>query len=245
MNTFSRGAGCVALLLALAASPAAHAQTYFSSDATINTTTPGDVVIGYNNGSATATASSPTVTLTSPGSIGHDVYVYNGSAFNMNANVGGKLSALNTSTVNINSGTLAYALFADNNSTVNINGGMFNNSLEAFNSGIINVNGGTFSNLFAYDSSIINLYGNVTAMLTNANANGFSQYTLSGSFSNNAIAANTTLNVFNNGNARFNITNVNALGGVGAVPEPGSVALLVGLGVTGAGFAAKRRRARA
>lgn len=250
MNAFHRGTVAAAVALALACANAARAQTFYTSDTTIQSAVAGDAVIGHSSNSASSTNSSPNVILGSNGSIGHDVQIFNNSSFYATSSIGGSLSAYDYTAVTVASGTtLAYALFADNHSTVNINGGTFSNVINAFNNSTLNVRGGSFSTLVGFDSSVINLFGtNIMVTVNDPNfgyLGAYTQYKVTGKFGNTAIADNTFLNIVKGSGATYAIFSGSTNQDVGAVPEPGSVALLLGLGITGAGFAARRRRQRA
>ncbi len=247
MNAFHRGACAAAVVLTLACANTARAQTtFYTSNSTITSPIVGNVVVGYDS---TFTAkSSPSVILDTRGSISHDVQVFNNSTFYMNSDVGGSLSAYDNATVTVAGGTLSYALFADNFSTVNINEGTLSNVVDAFNNSTVNVRGGNFQTLVGFDNSVINIYGSVTATLTNpafGYQGAYSQYTLAGSTSTSTLGPNTFLNIVNNSGATFHLLRGPSVADITPVPEPGSVALLLGLSVAGAGFAAKRRRQRA
>lgn len=140
-------------------------------------------------------------------------------------------------TVRLVSGGSVDSLLALNSSNINASGGM-SGFLTASDSSIINVSGGSIGSLEVASNGTINLFGTgqITTLVT-ANNGGFSQYSLSGLLSDGTILINKVLLVQNGSNARVTLNNTPA-----AVPEPGSVALLTGMGVTGAGLLARRKR---
>ena len=230
-----------AVLIGLAATPAAYAQTtYYTGNVTINAanSAPADVTIGYTSSNLAVQGSN--VTLGSGGSIGHDAHAFLNSAFTiMGGTIGGSLSGYDTSTIIINGGTVAYSVFADNNSTINVNGGTFLNRFQAFNNGVFNISGGQFPSITAFGNSALNFYGSLTDTLVSANSGyqgAYSQYVLSGKLWDGTDVTGVLLNIANAGSVSVKFLNVAPTNGITSAPEPGSIALLIGMGLSGAGF---------
>ena len=144
-------------------------------------------------------------------------------------------------------GSIDYHFVAYSGSLV-MNGGTIFGDVYAFNSSNLSFLGGTVNgNIFAYTNGVLDFFGsNLTATAASSAIAGFRGVTISGNLTS-GTAINKTIYLHNDSNAVVELNGANTgLGFVPSItPEPGSVALLVGLGVTGAGFAAKRRRARA
>ncbi len=124
---------------------------------------------------------------------------------------------------------------------VNVTGGNITGEVDAFNQGILNIYGGLFAGgLRAAEGGTINIYGSgLVASLINPNyINGYSLYSLAGT-----LEDGTALNVNN-----FRVRNDGVTYGhssfhlINAVPEPGNIALLVGLGMSGMGLLRLRRK---
>lgn len=124
---------------------------------------------------------------------------------------------------------------------VKVTGGSIAGEVDAFNDGILDLYGGQFGgDLYARFGGTIHLFGNgLTASLINPNyKKTYSLYSLSGTLADGSVLTNERLFVENDGvtygHSSFQITN--------GVPEPGSVALLLGLGVSGAGMWRRRKK---
>ncbi len=249
----------------LGVAPIAHAQTtYFPNDTTISNTVPFDATVGYANQNDfvyRTNPTSPTVSLINNGSVGNNLEAYNSSTVNLSGgSIGGYLYALNSSTVNLSGGSVSgglevftsstvnlsggsigYDLYAYASSTVNLSGGSVGYDLVALGSSTVNLSGGSIGGfLFAVDSSVLNIFGHdLVAPLTDPNAFGGadSLYYLSGTLLDGTVLTKKNLYIQNGTGARFNLTNLDN----NAVPEPGSLALLVGVGVLPL-LALRRRR---
>ncbi len=147
-------------------------------------------------------------------------------------------------TVNlVSGGSIGSYLDAYNSSTVNISGGSIGSYLLAVDTSTVTISGGTFGkangvvNFFDATNGAFTLIGsNLTATSLGADKNqGGTNYALSGTLQGGTNLLGYVINV-NVGARMFTLQNTPA-----AVPEPGSVALFVGLGVTGAGLLARRR----
>lgn len=124
---------------------------------------------------------------------------------------------------------------------VNVTGGNITGETDAFNEGILNLYGGDFGGVLrAAEGGTINIYGNglVTSLLNPNYGNEYSLYSLSGTLADGTVMNDKDLLVRNDGitygHSSFNLIN--------GVPEPGSIALLLGVGVSGAGILLRRRR---
>ena len=213
-----RRIGLPAAFFLLAAAPIAHAQTFFPNDAIIATPLNGEAYVGYANGNDAnnkKNSTSPAVSLTGGGSV-TTLYAYN------------------SSNVTISGGSASAGLRAVDNSVVTINSGDVRANMLAFNSSTFNINGGSIGGtLSALDSSTFNLFGmGLSDILVDPNSAGvYSKYTLFGALSDGSSINGKTILVQNGTGARFTLNNV---------PEPGSMALLVGL--TGVGLLGCKRR---
>ena len=99
------------------------------------------------------------------------------------------------------------------------------------------------------DNQVAAIYLNgVNVGFTGPNSNALTPFTLSSGFASglNTLDFIVHNNADGQGNPEFTAfraDGLNLTANPAAVPEPGSVAMLVGLGVTGAGFLARRKRA--
>ena len=169
----------------------------------------------------------------SGGTINGGVYSYTSSVVNFS---GGNVPAT-SSTANYES----IGLVADINSTINVTGGTNGEGLSAQGQGTINIRGGqllTGAQLYAQDSSTLNFFGNNLKARLTSTLGGVDTYTLSGTLTDGSDLAGIQMIIAGSANYTFN--------GLGSpppdVPEPGSLALLCGLGVMGAGLLCHKRR---
>lgn len=128
-------------------------------------------------------------------------------------------------------------------SIVTVTGGSITGEADAYNDGILNIYGGQFGgDLYARFGGTINVFGSgLSATLLNANyLNKFSLYSLSGALTNGNLFTNQNLFIENDGvsygHSSFHLFNA------AAVPEPGSYALLLGVGLTGTRLLLRRGR---
>lgn len=246
-------------LALLGAANAASAQTFtfFPSNATINYVVANFTVVGYASGNFAhlQSPSSPTVNIVR-GAILTDLSVYNSSIVNFSEGDVSSLDAIDSSTVNMSGGVISQqaaisstfnisggivrqGLLADGSGTVNMSGGLAP-FLSAFNSGTVNFSGGDIYALYAYNNSTVNIFGsNLTDTLINPDDGRSSEYVLNGTLTDGTILNNKPLLV-QNGSSAIVTFNGNIV--INAAPEPGSVALLVGLVTVGAGALRRRRR---
>ncbi len=201
-----------AALLALAVAPAAHAQTFFGTTVTVTTAVTHDAAIGFSGKDANGNYTGP---------------------------------ANNTVTLATGS-SVDYFLNAYNASSLIMNAGNITGDVYAFDSSSLTFRGGTVSgNIFAYTNGTLDFDGNLTPSSVTSIVPGFRAVNVSGTLADGITTINKTVYLHNSSTARFNINGGSTIFGspsITPVPEPGSVALLLGLGVTGAGFAAKRRK---
>ena len=229
MNRNMKNAFALSTFTLLGVAPIAHAQTtYFPNDTTISGAVPSFAIIGFANQSdynLRTNPTSPTVSLINSGSVRESLLAYN------------------SSTVNVSGGSVRYGLVAYNSSTVNLSGGSVRVSLYAYNSSTVNLSGGSVGlNLGALGSGVLNIFGhNLVAPLMDPNytflGTNYSLYYLSGTLLDGTVLTNKNLYIQNGTGAGFTLTNL----GNNAVPEPGSLALLVG-GVGVLPLLALRRR---
>jgi len=204
--------GLIAAVLLSGVHQTARAQdAYFGSNATIDYAVNGDTYVGYASQSDRDNGinpTSPTVSLVSGGSLG------------------GLLIAQNSSTVDMSGGEIGDILEAADSSHVNMSGGRIVGFLLAANTSVVDISSGSVrGNLAAWNSGTINFFGTgLSDTLLNANYFGFSEYTLSGRLRDGTIIDSKNLYIQNTG-AQFTLNN-------SAVPEPGSIALFVGLAGT-------------
>ena len=153
-------------------------------------------------------------------------------------------------TINVSGGTIGTLVANVNTSRlgatlgsciVNVAGGEVTGEVDSYNEGILNLRGGNLDgDLYARFGGTINLYGsNLIAPLIDAGNRGkFSLYSLSGVLEDGTVLKNKNLFIENDGvtygHSSFTLIN--------AVPEPGAIALLLGVGVSGVGLLMRRRR---
>ena len=204
----------------LAAAPlAANSQTFFSNNGTINYAVNGDAAIGYANDIDFINQTngySPIINFVTGGSA-DGLYAYNNSVVNLRGGSIGALYAYNSSIINMSGGNIV-GLFASDSSTVNLSGGNISSSL------------------FTGNHSTLNIYGTgLTALLVNPTYGPYSQYFLSGTLQDGILLNNRPFYVQNNSGASFHLFNT------AAVPEPGAIALVVGVMLAGAGLLRRRK----
>ena len=218
----------------------AHAQTtYILTDTTIDYYIPGHVFIGRDDNGHFG---SPTVNLVRGGDISNYAVLYDG-VFNMSGgsiDSGGGRSNFGLvaigGTVNLSGGFMDY-LTSQEDSTVNITGGSFG-FLKAQNDSTVTIRGGRPDFLAAEDNSTLNLFGNNLQATLTGQIGGTKSYSLSGTLADGTDLAAADVDMSISGSASFTLNTVpNA-----QVPEPGSLALLCGLGVVGAGLLRRKRR---
>ena len=189
-----------------------------------------------------------------------NIYASDASVVNISGGVLRTPLALNNSVLNVSGGTMA-SLYGENDSAVHITGGVIsngmtvfdssvitisggniNNNLLAYNQGVVNILGGASPDLYAADSSLINLYGaGLSGTLVNAHyrdnfGNEDSLYAVSGLLRDGTILSGKNIYIRNGSGARFTLNNS------AAVPEPGST-LAAALGAAfSTGFLLRRRK---
>jgi hypothetical protein len=172
--------------------------------------------IGGNNGLFANNSSQVTI---SGGSIDNYVIAQDTSIMTVTGGQISSLSASGTSTLTISGGSIGSGTSASGNSTINLHGG---------NPG---------AGLQAQDSSRFNIFGhNLQATLTDQNGD-VKTYLLSGTLADGTDLSNRFLTISGTGSYTLN-----SIGGAPPVPEPGSLTLLCGLGVMGAGLLRRKRR---
>jgi hypothetical protein len=225
-------------LVTLAPSAGAQAN-YYPNDATVSTQIGGFARVGYANDSDYASrtnVTSPTVNIVSGGGFTGSLNTFGGSITNFSGTVPAA-QLTDTSTLNVSGGVINGVVVALLNNTVNITGGRVG-QLTLRNQSRGNVSGGTIgTTLRVVNSSVLNFFGTgLGETLVNPDASGYSQYTLSGLLADGTSIAGRTLYV-QNGTGTATFTEV-------STPEPGSVALFVGMGLSGGVFLRRRRSAR-
>jgi len=259
MNSLQRISGlCASLALAgLTNLAPAHAQyyTFFPSDKTVNygVYSPTNIV-GYASGidGNFVGSSSPTVNFVPGCYIGGSLSTYNHSTVNISSDVESIIDVQDNSTVNVTHGSI-YALGGMGNSVINFSGGSTSdleagdNSRVTFSgghtdflgtlaSGILNIKGGDFDDLAIDESGSANFFGtSLITSLLDPDHFGSSLYAISGTLSDGTLLNGKNFTLRNGTGATFNLIDT-------AVPEPGSLALLLGVGVSGIGLLMRRRR---
>ena len=240
-------------ILALGGSTLASAQNAFYTTGTYTIdaahSVNGDAFVGADSKGHTTDSMgnpyNPTVHLVTGGSVANTLEARNSSTVTVEGgSIGTGLIADDNSTVTISGGSMGYALVADHNSTVTVSGGSMGDALWTFDTTKVTVSGGTFSqylglNFIDRSPGSLTLLGN-NLMATNARpypifANIIA-YDLSGTLQSGTNLSGYVLGVEPGLRFTLNTTTITA------VPEPGSLALLAGIGISGAGFLARRRK---
>ena len=197
----ARHALSLAALVGLSA-PHAHAQQngYYPINATINTNTGNDAIVGYanyNDYSNKTNGTSPTVSLVtggaivnlqaennstvnvSGGNILQSMFAQNNSTVNFSGgSIGSYIFASDTSVLKVTGGSVKYDLYAYNNNTVTISGGNLGRGLFTYSASAVTISGGSRQYLIAYDSSNVTISGG--SMSSNLAAGNSSNITISG-----------------------------------------------------------------
>jgi hypothetical protein len=262
----------LAALALLVAAPVANAQDLFlpnntTLDATNPVAPPFTAIVGYAsfddliNG---VNATSPTISIVTGADV-NSLEVHNSSIINMSdgsvnsqfffgellsddtstinisgGNVGGDVDVQSASTVNFSGGTIGDDIVTHDNTTVNMSGGTVDQDLLINGSSTFNFSGGTVGDdIFVQDSSLLNVFGmGLGSVLIDPNFEGFySEYTLSGHLLDNTVLADRIIFVQNGSGARFTLNNSSS-----AVPEPGTLAFLMGTVCGGGGLLLRRKR---
>ncbi len=138
-------------------------------------------------------------------------------------------------TVTLAKGAKVVSLNTWNASVVNITGGVVTVNIAAIQNSVVNITGGTPAPLItASNNSVINFYGTglSSSLLTTLPTS--SVYALSGALADGSSLKGVTLTLFGSKSSfAFKPS---------SVPEPGSVALLVGMGVSGLALVKRRRK---
>ncbi len=229
-----RYAALPAALLLMGLAQIVHAQTtyYFPNDTTIDYAVNGYVCVGYaspNDLHNKTNGTSPTVNLISGSSVHYSLDAYNNSTINISGgDVGGALGTADNSVINVSGGNVAGGAFTQNTSTINISGGNISD-MYIYSGSTINIKGGSIGDfLAAYDNSTLNLFGTGlgdTLINSDVYDGYYSQYALFGVLSDGTNINGESLYIRNRDQVKINFIN--------AVPEPGSIALLVGLASVG------------
>ncbi len=228
---------CAVSLSGLAA--AAQADQFFGTDTTINSAIAGNTYTGYSNFNdyvAKTNGSSPTITLVPGAALGNDLITASSSTVNITGgSIGNFLRPQENSIVNFSGGTLARSINSFGHSITNVSGGS-GFGIGAFGSSVINISGGLFSGPYnAQETGTLNIFGTgLTYSQDSTNAFG-TNYSLSGALLDGTVLTNKSLFIATGANFAINPTG-------SAVPEPGSVALLVGAGSVSIGLLRRRRK---
>ena len=201
-----------------------------------------NLITGASVGSVVSAYDSSKVNI-SGGSVGAGLYATSSSTVNIRGgSIRYRLEARGSSKVNISGGSIGDTLHAYDYSIVTMSGGSSGHSLNAHDSsrltmsggsiigglfassfGTVDLSGGSVSGeLVIRDSGALNIFGRgLVALLVDPNYFGsYSLYSLSGKLLDGTVLTNKDLYIQNGTDARFTLTEV--------VPEPGSLALLVG-----------------
>ena len=220
-----------------------------------------NVVMGGSVGSTLYASNSSTVTV-SGGSIGGGLYASDTSMFTVSGgSIGFDLLARGSGTFTISGGAFSGDVNALDSSTITVSGGSFGGTLYAFDTTLVTVSGGSFSSFLDDDFSstvtvsggtygqyqgvnflddsygIFTLVGNnLTATIISPNFTyAHTQYALTGTLQSGTNLSGYVLSVHNGSTFILQTTNT-------TVPEPGSLALLMGMTLTGSMWVRRRRR---
>ncbi len=187
-------------------------------------------------------------TVGSPAGTLNGIYGFDNSRITLSGgSVRGSLSAADNSTVKMSGGSVGERLEATNSAIISLSGGSVGGILQAATNSTVNLSGGSINGYFQISNSgTLNVFGTgLAALLVDPSFSfdpndpflpRYSQYDLSGTLSDGTVLVNKELDVQNGTGARFLLFNTPA-----AVPEPGSLALFVGLCASGAGVFTRRR----
>ena len=196
-------------------------------------------VNGGNVGGALVSNDSSTINLN--GGKSNELGANDNSIVNISGGVIGNdgVFAQYNSTINVSGGDIDGSFGALDNSRITLSGGKIGGSLVARNTSIVNIRGGrTGGALYAEGDSTLNLFGsNLAAPLIDPQYIAYySLYSLSGTLEDGTLLNNQNLLVLNGSGASFHLFNT------AAVPEPGSLALLLGMATVSIGVLSRRRK---
>ena len=199
--------------------------------------------------SSRTNGSNPTANIVGSVIVSGEVDAYNHSVVNVSGgSIGGPLSpnyngnrtlnGADNSTINVTGEKILNGIFAEGNSTFNVSGGSVTNGLFADQNSTVNISGGSFDgNWGVNNTGTLNLFGSgLSATLINPHNFSASQYSLSGKLADGTDITGISLFVLNGTGASFHLFNT------AAVPEPGSIAFLVGMAAVGIGVLRRRRK---
>ena len=187
--------------------------------------------------------------------IGGGGYAFNSSVINMSGgfifgqnthNFGNYLTAYDNSTINFSGGLLGGnnvphgGIYTFNNSAVNVTGGRLED-VNTYDDSVANLSGGSVGYLQVNGRSVLNISGvNLSAALfaSNVGNSGYDEYFITGAL-NDGVVLDTELIFQNGGGARVTFNGKTV---INSTPEPGSVALFVGMMTVGAGILRRRRK---
>jgi hypothetical protein len=237
--------GSVALLMSTLALPAcAQFETFFDTDGETIGVVENLAAVGFN------TLDPITVFANSGTNVGNSLLVRNNSTLRMSGGtVGESVVSFNNSVIHLTGGDIGKHIEADPGGTVhvyggnvvedaiafgtlNIYGGAIGEDLTVHAGGVANLYGGQIANvLFPQGTGVINVFG-TDLLLTEVRQLplGGREFLLTGTLRDGTSLNNTVL-FFRGGQVVLN-----------SVPEPGSVALLCGMGTVGGGLLFRRRR---
>ena len=233
----------LAALTLLAVAPAANAQdTFLPKSTTLNkhnpVLAPFSAIVGYANFDDYINGNnptSPTIRIVAGANV-NALEVHNSSVIDMRGgsvgsnDFGGKLLAVDNSTINISGGLVVFDLDVQNFSTVNFIGGEIGDDIVSHDNTTVNMLGGTvdqdllingnstfnlgggsiLDDVFVQDSSLLNIFGmGLKSVLVDPNVEGFySEYQLSGHLLDGTNLAGRIIFVQNGSGARFTLNNV-------------------------------------
>jgi hypothetical protein len=148
---------CLSITLLATSTQKVQAQVYINANTTINNTISSDVIVGQSgHGGVT----NPVLDAIVGADVQGSLYTFNTSTMNMNGGTINNALTVNNSTVNMNGGTIRTLQIFDN-STANISGGTVSSVLYTARTSVTNISGGSIENLYPFNNSTVNINGGV------------------------------------------------------------------------------------